>query len=226
MMKPMEISGVSPGGVSLIYGQARVPEGTGKQVSKTNLNDPSLGAEDENPSVETSGQSLSTYGALSADKEKINQIASDIRGLGEAATLVARVQASLELVVKNFPPFPPGSLEREQFLNSVAGIRSIIEQLTFPPEQKQAVADALSGQAFSDAQATDSALSSGLEDLKKVNADLSQAQERLSGEVRFLGGNRGDDAFYVEQSQGVGLALMRQHASILKDPKQLLAVLN
>ena len=226
MIKPMEVTGTSPGGASVIYGGVRVPDGGGKQFSKIRQDAPSLVAQDEGSGAESLGQSLSTYGALNAGKEKINQLASDIRGLGEAKALVSHVQANLDLVVKNFPPFPPGSLEREQFLNSVAGIRSIIEQLTFPPEQKRLVSDSLSGQAFLDTNATDQMLSSGVEDLKKVNSELSEAQAKLSGEVRFLGGNQQDEAYYVAQSQGVGLALSRQHASISRDSKQILAALS
>lgn len=226
MMKPIEVIGPSPGagGTSVVHGGVKLNQDireptradSGAKVPKPDSVDlPDQG-----------GEALSTFAALNAGKERINQLAGEVRGLGEAQSLVKRVQASLELVVKSFPPFPPGSLEREQFLNSVAGIRSIIEQLTFPPEQKQQIAEVMSLPAFTNSSASASDLTTGRQGLDKVNADLADAQIALKAEASFHGGNQQEDNYYVEQSQGVGLALMRQHASILKDSRQILGVLN
>ncbi len=165
------------------------------------------------------------YGALSGDKEAANHVAANIHGLGEVRSLVSRVRESLELIVKSFPPFPPGSLERERFLNSVAGIRAMIERLTFPPDQARRVSETLSGAAFTSAAASDASLNEGVVALERLDDELAQAQTSLNGKVHFDGRAQGDDGFFVAQSQGVGQALMRQASGIVQEPGQLLGLM-
>jgi len=165
------------------------------------------------------------FGALSGDKDVANRVAGNIRGLGEARSLVSRVRESLELIVKSFPPFPPGSLERERFLNSVAGIRAMIERLTFPPEQGKRISETLSGEAFTSAVASDGALNLGVAALGRLDGELLQVQSGLSEQVHFDGRAQGDDSFYVAQSQGVGQALMEQAGGIVRTPGQLLGLM-
>lgn len=165
------------------------------------------------------------FGALSGDKDAANRVAGNIRGLGEARSLVSRVRESLELIVKSFPPFPPGSLERERFLNSVAGIRAMIEKLTFPPELGKRTSETLSDEAFTSAAASDAALNMGLARLDRLDGELLQAQSGLGEQVHFDGRAQGDDGFYVAQSQGVGKALMEQAGGIVRAPGQLLGLM-
>jgi hypothetical protein len=48
------------------------------------------------------------------------------------------MREDLGAIVKNYPPFPPGSAERLSYLNSVVGLRRQIDALTIPPSIDQA----------------------------------------------------------------------------------------
>lgn len=167
------------------------------------------------------------YGVLRTSKDAVNRVATEIRGLGEAKSLVARVRDSLDLIVKSFPPFPPGSLEREQFLNSVAGIRAMIERLSFPPAQSEAISRTFSSDAFVDAGASDQALSAGLDHVGALEDSLGIAQGKL-GDAIQLGNinNRTEDAFFIEQSHGLGQALLAGKFSIGQESQLVRGMLN
>jgi hypothetical protein len=46
---------------------------------------------------------------------------------------IERMKIQLERIMKQFPPFPPGSEDRVQALRSYAYFRKMIDQLTIPP---------------------------------------------------------------------------------------------
>ncbi len=46
---------------------------------------------------------------------------------------IERMKTQLERIIKQFPPFPPGSEDRVQALRSYAYFRKMIDQLTIPP---------------------------------------------------------------------------------------------
>jgi len=79
--------------------------------------------------------------------QKINDSWNDIahkkrtydNKINEVEDYVARMKAQLERIIKNFPPFPPGSEERIQVLRSFAGFRKLIDQLTIPPPEESKV---------------------------------------------------------------------------------------
>jgi len=56
--------------------------------------------------------------------------------LNEVEDYVDHLKAQLERIIKNFPPFPPGSEERIQLLRSFAAFRKLIDQLTIPPAEE------------------------------------------------------------------------------------------
>lgn len=169
----------------------------------------------------------SLYGVLSTSKDAVNRVATEIRGLGEAKSLVARVRDSLELIVKSFPPFPPGGLEREQFLNSVAGIRAMIERLSFPPTQSEAISRTFSGDAFIDAEAPDQALSAGLDRVVTLEDSLGAAQGKLSGAIQLSSmNNQTEDTYFIEQSRRLGASLFVGKLSIGQDSRLTQGMLN
>jgi hypothetical protein len=47
---------------------------------------------------------------------------------------IEEIKAQLERIIKNFPPFPPGSEERIKFLRGYNALRKQIDQMTFPPK--------------------------------------------------------------------------------------------
>ncbi|MCX7628509.1 MAG: hypothetical protein N2Z69_08895 [Methylophilaceae bacterium] len=49
--------------------------------------------------------------------------------LGQMAELVG--------MVKNYPPFPPGNEERVQYLNSIDGLRKMLQAVVVPPVEDQ-----------------------------------------------------------------------------------------
>lgn len=167
------------------------------------------------------------YGVLSTSKDAVNRVATEIRGLGEAKSLVARVRDSLELIVKSFPPFPPGSLEREQFLNSVAGIRAMIERLSFPPVHSEEISRTFSGDAFVNTEASDQALSAGLDHIGALADSLGVAQGKLSDAIQVRNiNNRTEDAYFIEQSQSLGHALLVGKLSIGQESRLIHGLLN
>lgn len=167
------------------------------------------------------------YGVLRTSKDAVNRVATEIRGLGEAKSLVARVRDNMELIVKSFPPFPPGSLEREQFLNSVAGIRAMIERLSFPPAQSEAISRTFSGDAFVNAGASDQALSAGLDHVGELEGDLGVAQSTLSDAIQVSNiNNRAEDAYFIEQSHSLGQALLSGKLSIGQESRLIHGMLN
>ena len=52
---------------------------------------------------------------------------------------IDRLKAQLERIIKNFPPFPPGSEDRIQLLRNYVSFRKLIDQLTIPPVEESRV---------------------------------------------------------------------------------------
>lgn len=202
----------------------KIPEAA--SAPKVNRDVP-LGAQNMGSTSEDSVYTQGLYGVLRTSKDAVNQVASDIRGLGEAKKLVARVRDNLELIVKSFPPYPPGGLEREQFLNSVAGIRAMIERLTFPPDQSKVISETLSGDAFVNAGASTEALSAGLDRVGVLTTTLGDVQNKLSVGIQVNKiNNQAEDAFFIQQSQSVGQVLLSDRLSIGREFRLILGMLN
>jgi hypothetical protein len=79
--------------------------------------------------------------------QKVNDSWNDIaqkkriydNNINEVEDYVDRMKAQLERILKNFPPFPPGSEERMQLLRNFAAFRRLIDQLTIPPPEESRV---------------------------------------------------------------------------------------
>jgi hypothetical protein len=56
--------------------------------------------------------------------------------INEVGDYIDRMKAQLERIIKNFPPFPPGSEDRIQLLRNFAAFRKLIDQLTIPPGEE------------------------------------------------------------------------------------------
>jgi hypothetical protein len=168
---------------------------------------------------------LREFGALNARKEAMGQVATEVRGVGEARDMLARAKTQLEQVVKSFPPFPPGSLEREQYLSSVAGIRSMIEQLTIPREPLNQLNEALGQRALINSEVSDELLNSGLEGLTRADSVLAAVQADMAKSAAPAKESEADEAYYVVQSKRVGAALAQQGVAISRSPEAVLALL-
>jgi hypothetical protein len=84
-----------------------------------------------------------------AELEKINELSNEIAQkartddmmLDKLGDYIDRMKAQLERIIKNFPPFPPGSEERINLLRGYAAFRKLIDQLTIPPPENPAAAE-------------------------------------------------------------------------------------
>jgi hypothetical protein len=84
------------------------------------------------------GQIHRSYQSLSETTTRINQVADSVRQADATMQKVGRnvemMKGTLEEIVKNYPPFPPGSEQRVKALKDFASLRNEIEELTYPPE--------------------------------------------------------------------------------------------
>ena len=69
--------------------------------------------------------------------EKVNLLAKGQRfyqrQLQQVDDSIERMTAQLGRIMKQFPPYPPGSEDRVRALRAYAGCRKLIDQLTIPP---------------------------------------------------------------------------------------------
>ena len=78
---------------------------------------------------------------LGAIYSRLNSVARTIRvadeNMGKIENYIDRMKAELQRIIKNYPPFPPGSEERVERLKSVNAFRRLIDQLTIPPPDEE-----------------------------------------------------------------------------------------
>jgi hypothetical protein len=83
-------------------------------------------------SESTNGDIKLNLSEMAGSISKANAAMNTIGGI------LAKMKGQLEEVVKNYPPFPPGSSDRERMLKSFAGLRKEIDRLTIPPDDEGA----------------------------------------------------------------------------------------
>ncbi|NLI82484.1 MAG: hypothetical protein GX443_12490 [Deltaproteobacteria bacterium] len=117
---------------------------SGMAVDRFNLR---LGTEKGDPAsgVENHGWikvSTSQLNGLRSVDSSLNKVARTIRHADSAmekiGELLGEMKSKLESIVKNYPPFPPGTEERARYLESYNGLRSQMAQLAIPPEKEGA----------------------------------------------------------------------------------------
>jgi hypothetical protein len=78
---------------------------------------------------------------LEAIHSTFNSVARTIRvvdeNMGKIENYIDRMKGELHRIVKNYPPFPPGSEERVKRLKSINAFRRLIDQLTIPPPNEE-----------------------------------------------------------------------------------------
>jgi len=86
-------------------------------------------------------QGRSAFNNLQAINSSLNLVAMGIRiadmAMETMETYIDQMKAQLERIIKNYPPFPPGSEERVKFLRTFTALRRQIDQLGFAPDYKQ-----------------------------------------------------------------------------------------
>jgi hypothetical protein len=72
---------------------------------------------------------------------RLNSAAKTIRGadkyMEKIENYIDRMKAESQKIMKNYPPFPPGSEERVRRLKSINAFRKLIDQLTIPPPNEE-----------------------------------------------------------------------------------------
>ena len=98
------------------------------------------------PKEDPRGSTGSLKGYFGVDKLEIihsrfNSVARTIRvadeNMGKIENYIDRMKTELQRIIKNYPPFPPGSEERVQRLKSINAFRRLINQLTIPPPNEE-----------------------------------------------------------------------------------------
>jgi hypothetical protein len=81
------------------------------------------------------------FDALDLIKSRLNAIAERIRvadkTIESVENYIDKMKAELGRIIKNYPPFPPGSEERVKLLKSYISLRKQIDQLTIPPPSNE-----------------------------------------------------------------------------------------
>lgn len=69
---------------------------------------------------------------------EFNAVVKSIRiadkAMGEIETNIEQMESEVEIFLKQYPPYPPGSDDRVKYLSRFAMLRKQIEQLSFPPD--------------------------------------------------------------------------------------------
>lgn len=82
------------------------------------------------------------YADMQAVNDRLSQIANTVNtvdtSMQRVNEVIEKMQAEMLAIKKQYPPFPPGSQERVEYLKSFQGLRDQINQMTFPPDNVQA----------------------------------------------------------------------------------------
>lgn len=96
----------------------------------------------QSPAAEAEAPRLSAFSRLWQHKD---QAVGELRAAGEqqrrveaADRLVTEIRQQIGGLVKNYPPFPPGSEERLSYLRSISALRQQLDALTVPPAIERA----------------------------------------------------------------------------------------
>lgn len=102
---------------------------TGKKINS---------AQDDPVTWAKSRQDTLAFKGLQGINDSLATVATSVKHADTAmATIneyVAQMKAQLETIVKMWPPYPPGSQERIEYLRQFAEIRRQIDALTIPPD--------------------------------------------------------------------------------------------
>lgn len=102
---------------------------------------------------------------------------------------IERMKRPLELIVKNYPPFPLESSERRDYLNSFIGLRMEMERLMIPPDKgaESALADIKKIHVPElSATATDKEIGAAIDGLNAVSLALNSARAALIPDITVM----------------------------------------
>lgn len=146
---------------------------------------------------------LPRFNNMQSDKAARNEIAGSINSVDstmvEIGHKIDSMKADLEIIVKNFPPYPPGSEERIKFLRNFNSLRQQIDALTIPrPTEAGTIATKVQGlntgpnglniPALADTlpEATDRQIYRAINYLDTARNTLDQSRAGLASEAATL----------------------------------------
>jgi archaellum component FlaC len=159
-----------------------------------------------------------------AFKSSLNAVAKNIRNadktMEEIETYIEAMKAQLERIVKNYPPFPPGSEERIEKLRSFNTFRKQIDELTIPPPNKEFLPISPAGDLAAKPEENGFTVPEVPEDAEdeEINASmatLDTAKETLRQRRRDLY----TDALRIKSWQGMDIEVEEQAFSELRSMK-------
>lgn len=104
---------------------------TGKKINSSK-DDPVIWAKSQQNSIAFKG--------FQRVNDDLNVVATSVRNadtaMGTINTYVEQMKTQLDAIVKNYPPYPPGSQERVKFLRMFNGLRAQIDVLSAPTDDK------------------------------------------------------------------------------------------
>ena len=132
--------------------------------------------------------------------EVLKSINSVDKTLGIIEKHVDKMKNQLEMMVKEYPPFPPGSEERIRILRNYNAVRKLIDQLTIPPRkyfnsESMTVENKMPGEKPAVGKpdipklapdSTDNEISASIEKLKAAKTALQRNRKELKDEVNAL----------------------------------------
>lgn len=141
------------------------------------------------PSGADSRTQLSVFALLWERKDQVigqaRDIAAALRAIDQADARARAIEQEIAAMVKNYPPFPPGSEERLRYLRSISALRQQLDALTIPPRPD--VAAQAAAPPPPDVAAPDAVWQRHAEDLGRYRADLGRVKQALSEQLQRAG---------------------------------------
>jgi len=171
------------------YGQvapAAVHKGDTKKESDSAIAAASDAKDRVNTTSSVTLRNLDTVKAIESLHTRMNQLIKGVRETNESLDHVAEridsMKGALSTILKNFPPFPVDSKERQQLLMSVSSLRNEIMKMTFPPPP-QPVYEKVKGQWTDLVTPTGQIQSNSLTELHVASSDkeVAAAYTTISG---------------------------------------------
>lgn len=145
-----------------------------------------------------SRQNVETTQRMNELGDSLNAAAGAIRqadrNLDSAADTVDKMKGTLEKIIKNFPPFPPDSKERQEILMSYISIQKEILSLTFPSpppkeyeKMRQELPISSEGKLVTydlTQQATDPDVAEAWQLLDKISGQILSVREQLRNDLK------------------------------------------
>lgn len=164
---------------------------------------PSIAGDKISIRVELPQNTVDTLQRMGNISDFLNSVATNIRqtneGLTVAHVVADQMKASLEKIVKNFPPFPVESKERMEQLMSYSSLQKQILSLMIPPPPQpvyekvkhlwEGLASGIAGTIQTPTlpqDAPDSHVNAAVKQLDVISAQIALVQESMSSSVRTI----------------------------------------